>query len=230
MVVYKLINKLAGTFREWSRAKRSRMFLDYMKPSEEDKILDLGSEDASYIASIIPFRKNVFIADIDQKMLLRGNEKYGFQTVVIEEGSALPFEDNYFDIVHCSSVIEHVGIDKLQQWDLKDGVAFAKQSFQRQQKFANEIRRIAKRYFIQTPNKNFAIESHTWLPFVQFLPRSVLISFIKWLNKWWIKKTSPDWHLLKCKQMQMLFPEADIVKENIGFLCKSIIAVKAKQD
>jgi len=225
-----MIGKLVGIFSKRSREKRAHIFLDYMGPSEEDKILDLGSEDGSYMASIIPFRKNVFIADIDLKMLLRGKNKYGFQTVVIEEDGALPFEDNYFDIVHCSSVIEHVGIDKSEMWDVKDGVAFAKQSFQRQQKFANEIRRIAKRYFIQTPNKNFAIESHTWLPFVQFLPRSVLISFIKWLNKWWIKKTSPDWHLLKCKQMQMLFPDADIVKENIGFLCKSIIAVKAKQD
>jgi len=206
------------------------MFLDYMKPSEEDKILDLGSEDGSYIASIIPFRKNVYIADIDQKMLLRGNNKYGFQTVVIKEDGVLPFEDNYFDIVHCNSVVEHVGIDKSRQWDLKDGDVFAKQSFQRQQRFANEIRRIAKRYFVQTPNRNFLIESHTWIPFVQFLPRPVLVSFIKWLNKWWVKKTSPDWHLLNCRQMRLLFPDAVIIKENTGFLCKSIIAVKTEQD
>ena len=201
------------------------MFHQYLHPTQQDKILDLGSEDGSSIANIIPFRENVFIADINQKMLARGRQQYGFKTVLLDEGGTLPFEDNYFDIVHCNSVIEHVGIDKAQQWSVRDGKKFAKMAFERQKKFADEIRRVGKKYFVQTPNKNFILESHTWLPLVQFLPRPILIRMIRWLNKWWVKKTAPDWNLMTEKQMKELFPEATVIRERVFGLTKSLIMV-----
>jgi ubiquinone/menaquinone biosynthesis C-methylase UbiE len=52
------------------------LFRQYLCPTREDKILDLGSEDGSYIAGIIPFRKNVFIADINEEMLKCGRARY----------------------------------------------------------------------------------------------------------------------------------------------------------
>jgi len=201
------------------------LFHQYLHPTQQDKILDLGSEDGSSIANIIPFRENVFIADINQKMLARGRQQYGFKTVLLDEGGTLPFEDNYFDIVHCNSVIEHVGIDKAQQWSVRDGKKFAKMAFERQKKFADEIRRVGKKYFVQTPNKNFILESHTWLPLVQFLPRPILIRMIRWLNKWWVKKTAPDWNLMTEKQMKELFPEATVIRERVFGLTKSLIMV-----
>jgi len=222
----KLIKKAEKIFSASSRKRRTKLFYDYFYPSEKHKILDLGSEDGSHIASITPFRKNVFIADIDQEMLDRGKKKYGFNTVLIKEDGDLPFEDNFFDIVYCNSTIEHVSVDKTQRWHLKDGREFAQKAFERQRKFASEIQRVGKGYFVQTPGKSFIIESHTWLPLIQFLPRPILISTIKWLNKWWIKKTTPDWYLLTTKQMSLLFPNAVIHKEKVFFLTKSLIAIK----
>lgn len=201
------------------------MFRRYLQPTQQDKILDLGSEDGSYIANIIPFRDNVFIADINQEMLSRGRACYGFETVLLDESGVLPFEDNYFDIVHCNSVIEHVTIDKVQRWSFQSGKEFAKLAFERQRQFAGEIRRVGKSYFVQTPNKNFIFESHTWLPLVQFLPRPLLIKTIRFLNKWWVKKTAPGWNLLKVKQMRELFPDAVIVREKVLGLTKSLIAI-----
>lgn len=206
-----MIKKVAEIFSERCRARRTALFHRYLHPTQEDKILDLGSGDGSYIAGIIPFRKNVFIADIDEEMLSRGRARYGFETVLLDESGLLPFEDNYFDIVHCNSVIEHVTIDKKQQWSLQSQKEFTEVAFERQKDFANEIRRVGKSYFVQTPNKNFIFESHTWLPLVQFLPRPLLIKTIKFLNKWWVKKTAPDWNLLTVKQMKELFPDAIIL-------------------
>lgn len=46
------------------------------------------------------------------------------------------------------------------------------------------------------------------------------------MNKFWIKKTQPDWNLLDKKDMKKLFPNSKILNEKFLFLNKSIIAVK----
>jgi ubiquinone/menaquinone biosynthesis C-methylase UbiE len=191
-------------------------------------ILDLGSEQGDHIAAIVPFRATVTIADIDATALERGHNKYGFQTHLLDESGALPFQDGYFDVVFCSSVIEHVTVNKDELNALKSKKAFAETSWERQQQFAREIRRVSKRYFVQTPNKWFPVESHTWLPLpVVLLPRPAQLRLVAWTNKWWIKSTQVDWNLLTAGEMAKLFPGARIVRERTFGLTKSIIAVKA---
>jgi len=225
-----MIQKVARVFSEKCRRKRAALFCRYLRPTEEDKILDLGSEDGSFIAEIIPFRENVFIADIDEELLSRGRARYGFKTVLLDESGVLPFEDGYFDIVHCNSVIEHVTIDKVRRWSLQSQKEFTEVAFERQKRFANEIRRIGKSYFVQRPNRGFLFESHTWLPLIQFLPRALLIRAIRFLNKWWVKKTSPDWNLLAERQMRELFPDALIVRERVLGFTKSLIAISGDRE
>ena len=220
-----MLTKLVSLFSKKCKAKRRELFCWYLCPTEEDKILDLGSEDGNLIASLIPFRKNVVIADINKEMLSCGRSHYGFETVLLDESGILPFEDDHFDIIHCNSVIEHVTVDKTKTWSLHCQKKFTDVAFERQKRFANEIRRVGKRYFVQTPNKNFVLESHTWFPLIQFLPRPLLINVIRFLNRWWVKKTSPDWNLLVERQMKELFPDAVIVKERLLGLTKSLIAI-----
>ena len=99
------IAKAVGWFSRRSRSRRAAVFREYLKPCAEDKILDLGSCDGSYLAAIVPFRDNVYIADISEEALERGRRRYGVKTVLLPEDGALPFPDGYFDIVHCNSVI-----------------------------------------------------------------------------------------------------------------------------
>lgn len=221
-----MIKKIAKLFSRWSRNKRAKMFWEQMRPTKESKILDLGSEDGSHIANLIPYRDNVMLADINKELLEAGHQKYGFKTTLLNESGKLPFEDKQFDIVYCSSVIEHVGPTKVSCWDATCGKKFTEQSFKHQEEFAKEIDRVGKSYFVQTPNKYFILESHTWLPIIQHLPRQLLVKAIIWLNKWWVKKTTPDWSLLGIKQYRILFPEAFMLKEKVCGLTKSIIAVK----
>ena len=210
-----------------SRKKRRDWFINYMHVKDGDRILDLGGGSGRHIVRLIPVRKNVTIADISKKALEKAKEQYGYNTVLLEENSTLPFSDNYFDIVFCNSVIEHVTISKNKIWNSKNGKEFYNQSLINQKKFADEIRRIGKNYFVQTPNKYFIFESHTWLPFSALLPRRILVHVIKLINRFWIKKTTPDWNLLREKELRVLFPDAIIKKERFLFMVKSLIAVKS---
>ena len=224
-----LITKFVYFVSERSRNKRIAIFKDSFIIDEKTKILDLGSENGTNINNVLKETKakssNIYIADIIEKNVFDGQRRFGFNPVVIREKGSLPFPDNFFDIVYCSSVIEHATVAKEQIWSLSSDHAFKKESYEQQKRFANEIRRVGKQYYVQTPNKYFLVESHTWLPFVGFLPRKLLLFVIGRTNLFWIKKSFPDWNLLDRKMMLGLFCDAKIMDEKIFGITKSIIAI-----
>lgn len=216
-----------------SRQKRAGLFKNTFVLDENTRILDLGSESGANIAAVIrgtQIRKeNVFIADIEQSALSKGAKDYGFIPVFIDESGQLDFADQYFDIVYCSSVIEHVTIPKDRVWTERSGRRFRGESLKRQREFANEIKRLGKQYFVQTPYRHFLIKSHTWLPFVAWLPRRMLLPVLRLSNRFWVKTTSPDWHLLNKKEMRGLFGDAEFWEEKAFCLTKSIVAIKCNK-
>jgi SAM-dependent methyltransferase len=224
------ITRLALSYSAAARHKRAQLFRDKFVIDENTRILDLGSEDGTNIYGVLQgvsyAPKDVYIADIDDGLISEGSQRFGFTSVLIDESGRLPFPDGSFDIVYCSSVIEHVTVPKEDIWTLRSGSLFKERAFSRQQIFADEIRRVGKGYFVQTPYRYFPLESHSWLPFVGWLPRRALIALLKVTNLFWIKKTEPDWHLLDRKQMSLLFPEGTIIEERSGGLVKSIMAVR----
>lgn len=227
MTLRQLADRAFERFSSGRRAARGALFVERLAPTERDLILDLGSEEGDHIAAIVPFRDNVTIADIDLGALQRGRERFGFQTAVLDETGRLPFPDQHFDIVFCSSVIEHVTVPKDQLDAVRDKRAFTAASWERQRQFADEIRRVAKGYFVQTPNKWYPVESHTWLPLpIVLLPRAAQLRVVEWTNRWWVKRTEVDWNLLTERTMAELFPDAEIVRERTAGLTKSLIAVK----
>lgn len=216
-----------------SREKRAEIFRQLFSIDETTKILDIGSEDGSninfYLQGTMASVENVYLADINQAAIESGNGQFGYKTILLDESGRLPFADNFFDIVFCSSVIEHVTIGKEKVWEIRNGAEFTRLSLERQTLLANEISRIGRSFFVQTPNKNFIFETHSWLPFIAFLPRPLMIGALKFFNQFWIKVTIPDFHLLNINQMQSLFPEAEIVSEKKFGMIKSIIAVKKEE-
>ena len=83
----------------------------------------------------------------------------------------------------------------------------------RQKEFAYEIRRLGKQYFVQIQYRHFPIEGYSWLPFVAWLPRRLLIPILRLSNLFWVKKTSPDWNSLNKTDMRELFTGAEIIDE-----------------
>lgn len=222
--------KFAHSFSAKARAKRAEWFRDTFAIGETTRILDLGSESGDNIHSVLAgmgyAAKNVFIADIDRDAVASGAERFGFNPVVLGESGELPFDDGFFDIVYCSSVLEHVTVPKEDVWKIRSGKEFNAAAEDAQRAFAAEIARIGRGYFVQTPARGFPIESHSWLPFAAQLPRPLQVSVFGLTNKFWIKKTIPDFRLLKMSEFADLFPGAEIRCERSGGLLKSMTAIR----
>ena len=125
---------------------------------------------------------------------------------VIADGCALPFKSASFDWVFSNAVIEHVG-----DWE-------------KQKRFANEIRRVAsKGYFVTTPNKFFPIEPHTLLPFYQFLSPTQQRYFVRLSPGYMTERDQIN--LLSSRELGLLFPEARVSKIGFRVFPNSLVAV-----
>jgi hypothetical protein len=210
-----------------ARAKRAKLLHGELSPRADWAVLDLGSADGRHIHSIIPDCRNVCLADVDVEAASAGAAAYGYAFVPLGDDGQLPFPDGQFDLVFCSSVLEHVtGPKGADSWE-SDACAFESTAARHQARFASEIRRVGRSYFVQTPYRYFPIDSHTWLPApVALLPRPLLLRLLRITNRYWIKQTHPDWNLLSRRRMAALFPDARIVTERFCGLPKSLIAIR----
>lgn len=229
-----MIRKLFAFYSQRARERRSRLFRSCFRLDEGTRILDLGSERGDLIHRVLSGTavrpENVTIADIDGQSVREGAARYGYNGVRIPESGRLPFPDRFFDLVHCSSVIEHVTVNKEEVWRIRSGRRFRELARARQKEFAAEIMRLGTGYFVQTPYRFFPIESHSWLPFLAYFPRRLLMMKLRTTNRFWVKRTDPDWHLLTVSDMKRLFPDARILRERSFGLVKSLMAVRAVRD
>lgn len=223
-----LLRRVAVRSSQSCRIERAQLFLKRLQPSATDKIIDLGGGKGGYLAGILPYRANVTIADVDPTMLQTAADTYGFGTVRLDGSATFPIADQEYDVVFCSSVIEHITGPREDIFDILDSKQFTDSARAAQASFAAELRRIGKRYFVQTPYKYFPVEPHSFLPFfIVWLPRRWQIKLLAFTGRHWIKHVQADFRLLTVKEMRQLFPDAEIVLERYCGLVKSIVAIKA---
>ena len=125
--------------------------------------------------------------------------------------------DFSFDLIYSNSVIEHVG-----RW-------------QDQCKMAQEIRRLAPRYFVQTPNFWFPVEPHFRMPLIHWLPEPWRVAILmrhacgcypRAQSCSQALRIFNDARLLDARAMAELFPDSVIERERFLGLTKSLIAVR----
>jgi hypothetical protein len=182
-------------------------------------ILDVGGWEAYW--DIIPLefltRHNVSVVLLNKEFYINTIARPDIFKALEGDGCALPYSHNSFDICHSNSVIEHVGT-----WSHK-------------QAFASEVRRVAPRYFVQTPNYWFPWEPHFGLPIYHWLPDPLKL----WITMHWKLGWTPRAEnvsggmatlefatLLNRKMMSYLFPDARLNHERILGVTKSFIAVR----
>ncbi|MDP3659509.1 class I SAM-dependent methyltransferase, partial [Phenylobacterium sp.] len=131
-------NSLAQQMRR-ARAKRVVELIVAAGPGA--RILDLGGEPDYW-----RLFDRKFLEDAKVKITLVNPQAFTVDDPLFEalqgDACAMDFPDNAFDLVHSNSVIEHVG-----DWP-------------RMEAFAREARRLAPRYYVQTPYFWFPVEPH----------------------------------------------------------------------
>lgn len=136
-------------------------------------------------------------------------------TALVGDGRDLSrFADHEFDIVYSNSVLSLVGT-------LAD-----------QAQMAREIRRVGKRYFVQTPNRFFVVDWRTLVPLFHWLPAAAQA----WCFQRFTVGIYPRLHQhsealhhatrirdLTSSELKALFPGATLVRERLFGLTKSFL-------
>jgi hypothetical protein len=195
-----LLVRLANPLAARARRKRHRIFREAMAPDPTERVIDIGCGPIGLAA----FEPDLAITGVDRAN--RPSYNGPNRSFVQADARALPFDDGSFDLAYSNSLIEH-----LEPSD--------------RTRFAAEVRRVAGRYFVQTPNRWFPVEPHVLLPLFQFLPRGAR----QRLWRFGVSRNPfEDIRLLDARELGRLFPDAEILRERVGPLTKSLIAAGPK--
>ena len=211
------------------KRKRVELFVRTLDLGRHDVVLDLGSEDGSCLAEYYPYPNNIVLADVREEPMEAGVSRYGLKGhIVIPEDGPLPIRNDEYDAVWCNSVIEHVTVPPRMLASISNH-EFQRQAEQHQRRFAGEIRRIARRYFVQTPYVHFPIEAHSWIPGAQYLSHTGRLMLARLSNRVWLKQWYPDFLLFNQVRFRRLFWDAQVFRiERVFGIPKSLIAIRSE--
>jgi SAM-dependent methyltransferase len=184
--------RIAAPLAASARRRRHEQFFAICELAAGAHVLDLGCG-ALGLRALEP---GLDITGVD----LAERPDYPGPFVRADATVGLPFADREFDLVYCSSVIEHVPSS-------------------RRVAFATELRRVGRGWFVQTPARSFPIEPHALLPFAHWLPAAVR-------RPYWRLGAAGSWEdisLLSRGEMQALF--GPVRAERVGPLVKSWVCV-----
>jgi SAM-dependent methyltransferase len=188
------IARIASPLAARARGRRHEQFFALTHLPDGARVLDLGCG-ALGLRGLEP---QLDITGVD----LQPRPDYPGPFVRADATEDLPFADDEFDLVYCSSVIEHVPPA-------------------RRQRFAGELRRVGRGWFVQTPAFSFPLEPHALLPAAHWLPVALR-------KRYWRYGAAGDWEeisLLRRAELERLFGPA--LAERVGPLVKSWVCVQA---
>jgi len=157
-----VIERAAAATSLRSRRHKLKLFLDFVQPTAETTVVDVGVADApfgegdgqalthNFFEALYPWPER--ITAVGNVPLANFTKAFPQIPTVVADGRVLPFEDQEFDVAFSNAVVEHVG------------------GRDDQERFCHELARVARRVFVTTPNRRFPIDPHTLLPFAHWLP------------------------------------------------------------
>lgn len=199
------------------RRRRMQRFVRECGITAQTTVLDIGGTPDNW--ELVPVVPRVVLLNMPRARA----ELSGAAQWVAGDGRSLPFRDSAFDVVFSNSVIEHVG----------DAAS--------QERFAREVARVGRSYWVQTPNRWFPVEQHLLTPLVHWLPKRWQSAIVRRGTVWsalthptpdrrdfYIEHYLRDVKLLSYREVQALFPGARIIRERFLGMTKSLIACRAQ--
>jgi methyltransferase family protein len=193
-----------------SRTKKFDLLSTVFEARPDDRILDVGASGEVFLRytfeDVYPFPERIVAGGATLNEILNTRQFYPRPQYAVFDGCALPFPDKSFDLAFSNAVIEHI---------LGDG---------RQAKFAKEIMRVGKSWFVTTPNFWYPFESHYHLPLIQFMPRPLERQYNRMLGTHIPKGKVQDLGLLSARALRRLFPSSEIRKVRVTFWPETLVA------
>ncbi len=181
----------------------------------ETRVLDIGGTPDCW--ELVAVRPRLVLLNTPRA----GEELAGAAEWVAGDGRQLPFRDQSFDVVFSNSVIEHVG------------------DVESQRRFARELARVGRAWWVETPNRWFPVEQHLLTPLVHWLPRRWQRKIVPRWNVWsalarvsadrrefYIQHYLSEVRLLSAGELRALFPQGRILHERFCGVTKSLVAAR----
>ncbi len=213
---YKDSSSLPYRFRQKRFAMVKNLIDAILKERGACNILDVGGEAVYWnIAKDYLAGRNVHVTLLNRTLEDVPGPRFSAQVGDATRLDHLP--DNSFDLVHSNSVIEHVG-----NWEAMMAMA-------------GHVRRLAPRYYVQTPNFWFPIEPHMRAPLFHWLPEQLRYRILMRFDIGFAKRRGTVDHamrdvqsiaLLDRRQFAALFPDARIETERVLAMPKSLMAIR----
>ncbi len=201
---------LLKEFSQKSRARKFELFHALFQPSAQDLVLDIGASGQVFLQytfeDVYPFPDQLVAGGSDFREVESARRRYPRPRYVVFDGCRLPFADKSFDGVFSNAVIEHI---------LGEG---------QQDRFAREVMRVGKSWFITTPNYWYPFESHYHLPLIQFMPQTMQRSYNRLLGTHIPKGAVQKLGLLSAGRLQRLFPNSRVAKVKVTFWPETLAA------
>ena len=183
------------------RRRRYRRFVSDINLRPGETIIDVG---AGHGGALCQFNSTNPIVALDlNPEVFQANVR-----VVVGDARELPFDDGSFDVCFSNSVLQYmIGEDR--------------------NRYAEEIRRVAGRYWVQAPYRFFPVDPHYLVPGIQFLPVRVQ----QWLNSritlgWRAKGSWTQTLMPSVRELRMLFPDGIVKRERFFGLTKSLMVYR----
>jgi ubiquinone/menaquinone biosynthesis C-methylase UbiE len=201
-VDYNVVKRVFSFLRQHFRRKRYKQIQALINiESTFGFILDLGGGPASFFAAMFPRPEQIILVDINEKLAGRAKKIRPEMHIIVADAGRLPLANQSINTTVSNSVIEHV--------DAPD-------------RLAEEILRVSLSYFLQTPNGDFPLETHSFIaiPFYNYMPWVWLRRYVCKLFRANFDYVSSVGYLSETT-LRQLFPEAVVHYERMLWLTKS---------
>jgi hypothetical protein len=205
--------KAVDSFSNRMRSQRFRLFerlvADVPRPV---RILDIGGTNAFWEQRGWADRADAEITLVN--LFAEPQEHANIVSAVGDATNLAEYEDKSFDVAFSNSVIEHLFTADAQR------------------AMAAEVQRVARAYWVQTPNFWFPMEPHFLFPAWHWLPLGLRVAIIRRRAVGWrgpcgdpaaARELVREIRLMRRRELEQLFPGSTVVSERWNGFTKSFV-------